>query len=118
MSTSKSFLHSLGFITALMVASSTNASALYNTNGGNNLNGTDGQLPPIWVGSATAPSYNSSMHVMWYADLANQTATLSTSDAIVNGAPANFLLGVGPKAWSNVLGHGLDYGLIHLMLLA
>jgi hypothetical protein len=114
MTISKQTILRIGIIATLLSAPAIQASVLYNTNGGNNLNGTDGQLPPTWVGSGSAPTFSGSMNVMWFADLANQTATLSTANAIANGAPSNFILGVGPKAWSNVLGHGLDYGLIHL----
>lgn len=114
MSIAKQLILPLGFAAALMGAATADASVLYNTNGGNNLNGTDGQLPPTWVGTEAAPSYVGSMDVMWYANLADQTATLSTAGAIANGAPSDFRLGVGPSAWANVLGHGLDYGLIHL----
>jgi hypothetical protein len=111
---SKSLCLSFSFVILLMGASTINADVLYNTNGGNNLNGTDGQLPPSWVGTGVKPGYSGSMSVMWYANLTNKATTLSTADAIANGASADFLLGTGPKAWANVIGHGLDYGLIHL----
>lgn len=90
------------------------AYTLYNTNGGSNTVGTDGQLPPSWTAGGAAPDYTGSMHVMWYADLSGNSYTLSTADALNQGAPPNFLLFGGPAAWNNVLGHGLDYGLIRL----
>jgi hypothetical protein len=94
------------------------AYVLYNTNGGQNQNGTDGQLPPTWVNSSNGavPAFTGSMNVMWYVNLQpNDAPTLSTADAINNnGAPSNFQLFTGPGAWNNLIGHGLDYGLIHL----
>lgn len=105
----------------LGVTSAQAATVLYNTNGGNSLNGSDGKRPPNWVGAGSAPTLTGTMDLMWYADLqATDSVTLSTADAISKGAASTFKLGTGPAAWAPVAnggsasGHGLDYGLIHL----